>query len=144
MKKQTVSKSHNKGVLYIRYDKDTDIGIVIEKIKEKIVRTEKSLNDTISELILIHGGLETLEKEDIGDQNFYSFHRRCLNLYGGRLEEIKHKLSIQEGFYTFSDQLNTSQAQNQNQNLLEYDNDKNKEKIDVDATQLIDLLMPEI
>ncbi len=127
------------GVLYIRYNKKTEVGIVIEKLKKK---SPKELTKKVSEIIWLHGGLEILSYEDIGLQKLISFYWHCLNLYGGKLEEIKHKLFVQDNLDNIPKRISEKNPQVEVESFSSKTDDR--EEITEHSTELIDSLIPEI
>ncbi|MGL5938841.1 MAG: hypothetical protein ACRC2S_00410 [Waterburya sp.] len=81
----------NQGVLYIRYDRDSLSGIVIERLKEQPNNNYK-LNKQIVDLIFLSEVVEISNLNNIDKENLNQIYYQSLNLFSTKVEQSKYRI----------------------------------------------------
>ena len=89
-KKSDVQTKKAPGVLYIRYDKNTLCGQVIEKLKEK---SSQQLNKRVLNLIFLFEIVEPLNYLDVDLETLNEAYYKSLRLFSDKLEQTYYKLN---------------------------------------------------
>ena len=79
----------NRGVLYIRYDKDTFCGRVIEKFKRT---SGRQLNGTVVNLIFLSELVEPQDWHDIDLKDLNCAYYESLKLFSDKLNQAHYKI----------------------------------------------------
>ena len=91
MKKNLKSvKERKDGVLYIRYNKDTLSGLVIERLKKT---SGRRLNDVVLNLIVLSELVEPLDWYNIDIEVLNYAYYESLKLFSDKLNQAKHKIN---------------------------------------------------
>lgn len=89
-KKSDVQTKKAPGVLYIRYDKNTFCGQIIEKLKEK---SSQQLNKRVLNLIFLFEIVEPLNYLDVDLETLNEAYYKSLRLFSDKLEQTYYKLN---------------------------------------------------
>ena len=85
-----VQNQINPGVLYIRYDKNTFCGQVIEKLKQD---PNYKLNKRILDLIFLSEIVEVFNLNDVDSSILSHVYYRSLKLFSDKLNQAKFKIN---------------------------------------------------
>ena len=91
MKKDSkvVKNKKNSGVLYIRYDKNTLCGRIIERLKQN---SGRQLNDVVLNLIFLSELVEPLDCQGIDLETLNCAYYESLKLFSDKLIQAKYKI----------------------------------------------------
>lgn len=82
-------EQEERAIFSLRYVKNTQAGIVIDKIRKA---SKYRTSERIREIILFYEGFEVLNARDVDISTLCDLYWRCLNVYAGKIETIKYKL----------------------------------------------------